>query len=89
MEPFRAFAADKLPEAQRTQGFAMQSLFIGLGAVVASALPWPALDVDVASLGWSEGTLRDRLLGDGLAVSGGRVRGSVPARSARILTLAR
>jgi maltose/moltooligosaccharide transporter len=40
MEPFRAFVADLLPERQRTQGFAMQSLFIGLGAVVASALPW-------------------------------------------------
>jgi maltose/moltooligosaccharide transporter len=40
MEPFRAFVADLLPEDQRTQGFAMQSLFIGLGAVIASALPW-------------------------------------------------
>ena len=40
MEPFRAFVADLLPESQRTSGFAMQSLFIGLGAVVASALPW-------------------------------------------------
>ncbi|HUJ22584.1 MAG TPA: MFS transporter [Bryobacteraceae bacterium] len=40
MEPFRAFVADLLPEAQRTRGFAMQSLFIGLGAVLASALPW-------------------------------------------------
>jgi maltose/moltooligosaccharide transporter len=40
MEPFRAFVADLLPEPQRTQGFAMQSLFIGLGAVIASALPW-------------------------------------------------
>jgi len=40
MEPFRAFVADLLPEKQRTSGFAMQSLFIGLGAVVASALPW-------------------------------------------------
>ncbi len=40
MEPFRAFVADLLPEEQRTAGFAMQSLFIGLGAVVASALPW-------------------------------------------------
>jgi maltose/moltooligosaccharide transporter len=40
MEPFRAFVADLLPEEQRTTGFAMQSLFIGLGAVVASALPW-------------------------------------------------
>jgi maltose/moltooligosaccharide transporter len=40
MEPFRAFVADLLPEEQRTSGFAMQSLFIGLGAVIASALPW-------------------------------------------------
>ncbi len=40
MEPFRAFVADLLPEEQRTRGFGMQSLFIGLGAVVASALPW-------------------------------------------------
>ncbi len=40
MEPFRAFVADLLPEEQRTRGFAMQSLFIGLGAVVASAMPW-------------------------------------------------
>jgi maltose/moltooligosaccharide transporter len=40
MEPFRAFVADLLPEQQRTRGFAMQSLFIGAGAVVASALPW-------------------------------------------------
>ena len=40
MEPFRAFVADLLAEDQRTRGFAMQSLFIGLGAVIASALPW-------------------------------------------------
>jgi maltose/moltooligosaccharide transporter len=39
MEPFRAFVADKLPEEQRTQGFAMQSFFIGLGASFA-ALPF-------------------------------------------------
>src|SRR5262245_29662102 len=40
MEPFRAFVADMLPEEQRTAGFAMQALFIGLGAVIASMLPW-------------------------------------------------
>jgi maltose/moltooligosaccharide transporter len=40
MEPFRAFVADILPEGQRTAGFAMQSLFIGAGAVIASALPY-------------------------------------------------
>jgi len=40
MEPFRAFVGDLLPAEQRTQGFAMQSFFIGTGAVIASALPW-------------------------------------------------
>lgn len=40
MEPFRAFVGDMLPPIQRTLGFAMQSFFIGLGAVIASALPW-------------------------------------------------
>src|SRR4029079_12953809 len=40
MEPFRAFVADLLPAQERTRGFAMQSLFIGLGAVIASAMPW-------------------------------------------------
>jgi maltose/moltooligosaccharide transporter len=40
MEPFRAFVADLLPAQDRTRGFAMQSLFIGLGAVIASAMPW-------------------------------------------------
>ncbi len=40
MEPFRAFVGDMLPSEQRTKGFAMQSFFIGIGAVVASALPW-------------------------------------------------
>ena len=40
MEPFRAFVADNLAENQRAKGFAMQSFFIGLGATIASALPW-------------------------------------------------
>ncbi len=40
MEPFRAFVGDMLPEDQVTQGFAFQSFFIGIGAVVASALPY-------------------------------------------------
>ena len=40
MEPFRAFVADLLPQEERTRGFAMQSLFIGAGAVIASAMPW-------------------------------------------------
>jgi maltose/moltooligosaccharide transporter len=40
MEPFRAFVGDMLPPAQRKTGFAMQSLLIGLGAVLSSALPY-------------------------------------------------
>ena len=40
MEPFRALVADLLPTEQRTMGFAVQSFFIGIGAVVASALPY-------------------------------------------------
>jgi maltose/moltooligosaccharide transporter len=40
MEPFRAFVADMLPKEQQTQGYTMQSTFIGLGAIIASALPW-------------------------------------------------
>ncbi|MFO7032125.1 MFS transporter [Limnospira fusiformis CCALA 023] len=52
MEPFRAFVGDLLPENQRTRGFAMQSLFIGLGAVVASVFPWFLNHVfDVSSVG--------------------------------------
>jgi maltose/moltooligosaccharide transporter len=40
MEPFRAFVGDKLNSSQRTTGFAMQTFFIGIGAVVASLLPY-------------------------------------------------
>ncbi len=40
MEPFRAFVADKLPREQRTSGFVWQSLFIGIGASLANALPY-------------------------------------------------
>jgi len=40
MEPFRAFVGDMLPDKQRTKGFAVQTFFIGVGSVVASALPY-------------------------------------------------
>lgn len=40
MEPFRALVADLLPSEQRTTGFAVQSFFIGIGAVIASAFPY-------------------------------------------------
>ncbi len=40
MEPFRALVADKLPDQQRTYGFVVQTLIIGIGTWVASNLPW-------------------------------------------------
>lgn len=40
MEPFRALVADKLPEQQRSYGFVLQTLIIGIGTWVASNLPW-------------------------------------------------
>jgi maltose/moltooligosaccharide transporter len=40
MEPFRAFVGDQLSPSQRPAGYSMQSFFIGVGAVVASMLPW-------------------------------------------------
>jgi len=40
MEPFRAFVGDLLPKEQLTTGYAVQTFFIGVGAVGASALPW-------------------------------------------------
>jgi maltose/moltooligosaccharide transporter len=39
MEPFRAFVGDKLDVSQQTSGYAMQTFFIGCGAVIASLLP--------------------------------------------------
>jgi maltose/moltooligosaccharide transporter len=40
MEPFRAFVGDLLPKEQLTTGYAVQTFFIGVGAVAASALPY-------------------------------------------------
>ncbi len=40
MEPFRALVADLLPEKQRSNGFVMQALIIGIGTWIASNLPW-------------------------------------------------
>jgi maltose/moltooligosaccharide transporter len=40
MEPFRALVADKLPDEQHSLGFSMQTLLIGIGAVLGSWLPW-------------------------------------------------
>jgi len=58
MEPFRAFVGDNLPEEQRTAGFAMQSFFIGAGAVFASCLPWLLAQAGVANTA-AEGVVPD------------------------------
>ncbi len=48
MEPFRALVADKLPDSQRSYGFVVQTLIIGIGTWIASNLPWM-----VSQLGFS------------------------------------
>ncbi|MDF3014773.1 MAG: transporter [Cellvibrio sp.] len=40
LAPSIALVSDMLPDEQRSAGFSMQSFFIGVSAVVASALPW-------------------------------------------------
>jgi maltose/moltooligosaccharide transporter len=54
MEPFRAFVGDQLPERQRPTGYAMQTFFIGVGAVVANMLPYLLDKAGVVNVG--EGT---------------------------------
>jgi len=54
MEPFRAFVADQLPPAQRASGYSMQSFFIGVGAVVASMLPWILAQFGISNVGGVE-----------------------------------
>jgi maltose/moltooligosaccharide transporter len=49
MEPFRALVADKLPERQRSYGFVLQTLIIGIGTWVASSLPWIVNQLGVAN----------------------------------------
>ncbi|MQA21073.1 MFS transporter [Rugamonas rivuli] len=50
MEPFRAFVGDKLGSSQQTAGFAMQTFFIGWGAVIASLLPTIFTHLGVSNL---------------------------------------
>ncbi len=49
MEPFRALVADKLPESQRSYGFVVQTLIIGIGTWVASNLPWMVSKLGVSN----------------------------------------
>ena len=49
MEPFRALVADKLPQEQRSYGFVLQTLIIGIGTWVASNLPWFVTQLGVSN----------------------------------------
>lgn len=49
MEPFRALVADKLSESQRSYGFVVQTLIIGIGTWVASNLPWMVSQLGVSN----------------------------------------
>ncbi len=85
MEPFRALVADKLSTDQRTAGFAIQTVLIGLGAVIGSWLPailgdglgleWiPTLLVNTIGTAWVPG-----ILADGFGLSTQAAPGTVPA----------
>ena len=53
MEPFRAFVGDMLRKDQHSVGYAVQTAFIGAGAVVGSIFPWALerLGVSNAAIG--------------------------------------
>ncbi|RYZ86499.1 MAG: MFS transporter, partial [Moraxellaceae bacterium] len=60
--PSLALVSDMLPDEQRATGFSMQSFFIGISAVVASALPWIMSNVfDVHSVA-AEGVIPDSVI---------------------------
>ena len=58
MEPFRALVADKLPDSQRSYGFVVQTLIIGIGTWIASNLPWMMTQLGVPNTA-SEGVVPD------------------------------
>ena len=50
MEPFRAFVGDMLGKDQHSAGYAVQTAFIGAGAVVGSIIPWALERLGVANV---------------------------------------
>lgn len=58
MEPFRAFVGDMLRSDQHAAGYAVQTAFIGAGAVVGSIFPWLLGQVGVSNIA-SAGSLPD------------------------------
>ena len=49
MEPFRAFVGDNLRKDQHTMGYAIQTAFIGAGAVAGSLFPYLLTDLGIAN----------------------------------------
>ncbi|MCT2557499.1 MFS transporter [Tsuneonella sp. YG55] len=58
MEPFRAFVGDMLRTDQHAAGYAVQTAFIGAGAVVGSIFPWLLEHLGVANVA-PDGALPD------------------------------
>jgi maltose/moltooligosaccharide transporter len=73
MEPFRAFVGDMLRKDQHTAGYAVQTAFIGAGAVVGSLFPYALEHLGVsnaAALGEIPDTVRYSFWAGGLALLG-------------------
>ena len=71
MEPFRAFVGDMLRKDQHTAGFAVQTAFIGMGAVVGSIFPYLLDHFGVSNVAGSGGipdTVRFSFWAGGIAL---------------------
>ena len=71
MEPFRAFVGDMLHTDQHAAGYAVQTAFIGAGAVVGSIFPWFLEQIGVSNLAADGGipdTVKWSFWGGGLAL---------------------
>ena len=71
MEPFRAFVGDMLHTDQHAAGYAVQTAFIGTGAVVGSIFPWFLEQLGVSNLASDGGipdTVKWSFWGGGLAL---------------------
>ena len=71
MEPFRAFVGDMLHTDQHAAGYAVQTAFIGAGAVVGSIFPWLLEQLGVSNLAADGGipdTVKWSFWGGGLAL---------------------
>ncbi len=62
MEPFRALVADVLPSDQRTLGFSVQTILIGIGAVLGSWLPYVLNNFFGITNASAEGTVPPNLM---------------------------